>query len=194
MPYSIEILGFKDPKSFVDLWSSKYFYKDENKYTKHIETVLDNRNSFHQLYQWKNGTGDNVSNKKMRTIDEFWNKIDVLRNLQANFDWNQFEIEFNPTKSSSIWKCFLLHLINNNQYPLFDQHVYRSFKFITNGVIEEIPNSHKRKYEIFRDDYCDWFNSIKKKYGLNSKKMDESLFSFGRMLKSIKKYPIEIVN
>ena len=177
----------------MELWSSRYFYKVEDKYTNHIETVFENRNSFDQLYQWKNGTGDKISGYKMKTIDGFWNKIDVLRSLKENFDWSRFERELNPTKSSSIWKCFLIHLVNPNEYPLFDQHVYRSYRFITEGVIEEIPNSHKRKYEIFRDEYCDWFNNLKVQHGLDPKKMDESLFSFGRMLKSIKKFPIEIV-
>ena len=190
MSFKIEIPGFRDPAEFMERWSGQYSYNIEYKYTDHIDTVFDNRESFLELFRWKNGTGENISVNKMKTIDGFWSKVDVLRKLKLNFSWEFFESEFQPTRSSSIWKCFLVHLIDPSRFPLYDQHVYRSYQFIHEGIIEEIPNTHRLKYEIFKEKYCEWFNGVVNEHNLNHKRMDESLFTYGQMLKSIKKYPL----
>ncbi|WP_405411677.1 hypothetical protein [Maribacter sp. Asnod1-A12] len=195
--YNINIWGFNNPVEFIIKWSPLYSYPNEFKYNK-IYDVLENKDSFIELFKWKNGTGDKISQKKMRVVLGFWEKIDVLRELSNSFryekyfDWELFENEFQPNKNSPIWTIFLLHLINRYEFPIFDQHVYRSYNFFKNGVIGELPLSSKKVYQIYKTEYKNWFNEIHENYDIVPKEMDESLFTFGRMLKGLKGYPIDI--
>jgi hypothetical protein len=193
-PYHIRIQGLEDPKWFVDTWSSFYSYSNEDKYNLHINTVLEKKESFIQLFQWKNGTGSVISQQKMKTVNGYLAKYDVLKQLRSEFSWTLFENEFQPNKSSTIWKIFLLHLIDPAEFPIYDQHVFRFYNFYRNGVIEEISTNPKIIYSTYKDDYKSWFNSFKKEYQLSPKKMDEAFFSFGQVLKRLMGLPLEILN
>lgn len=190
--FSIIIRGVDNPKLFVERWSSIYSYPNDDKYKNHINNGLSNQESFLELFKWKNGTGDVISNHKMTVVLKFWEKVDVLRELSVNFNWDIFEKEFEPHKNSTIWKIFLLHLTNKQQFPIFDQHVFRSCKFITTGKIDELPKSSLQIYHFYKSEYRDWFNQIQKEYDLDYREMDQSFFSYGRMLKKMKNYPFEI--
>ena len=195
--YNINIQGLDNPNDFISKWSPLYSYPNEYKYDK-IHDVLENKESFMELFKWKNGTGDKISQKKMEVVLGFWDKIDVLRELSVNFRWDEefnwklFEDEFEPHKTSPIWKIFLLHLINRYKFPIFDQHVYRSYNFFKNGVIEELPSSSSMVYELYKSQYKGWFNQIHEDFNVNPKEMDKSFFTFGRMLKGLGGYPIGI--
>ena len=128
----------------------------------------------------------------MKVVENFYSKIDVLRTLKESFEWKYFEEEFKPYESSSIWKIFLLHLINKDQFPIYDQHVFRFYNFYKNGLITEILSTHRMIYESYKYDYREWFNYFKNKHRLDPKKMDESFFTFGQMLKKLKGYPLKI--
>lgn len=190
--YSISIGGFDNPVQFVQDWSKQYTYTLENKYNDHINNCLNNQESFIELFKWKNGTGDRISNDKMKVVMGFWGKVEILRKLRTDFNWGLFEKEFEPHKNSTIWKIFLLHLVDVNQFPIFDQHVFRTYNFLKKGKIEELPISSEKVYEIYKYGYLMWFPEIQTKYNLHPKKMDESFFSFGRMLKGLKDFPIKI--
>jgi len=188
------VKGFDDPKQFVEIWSSYYNFPNDHKYNNHIQHVLKNKISLIKLFEWKNGTGDVISKNKMKVVDSFLDKYNILKELGENFSWEIFEDEFKPTKSSTIWKIFLLHIINPEEFPIYDQHVFRFYNFYKKGVIEEIPNNSKKKYLSYKNDYKPWFNLIKDEYKLNPKKMDESFFEYGRFLKKVNGYPIEILS
>ena len=184
--FEIRIEGFTNPKEFVEKWSSLYTYGNEEKYHRNIDSVLESKHSFLELFKWKNGTGNNISKSKSITVEGFWSRKDLLIELRNNFSWDLFESEFKPIKTHNIWKLFLLHLVKPDYFPIYDQHVYRFYHFHKTGKIEEIPTNHKERYLGYKDDYLYWFNSIKKSYDLNAKKMDESFFSYGQCLKNIK--------
>ena len=190
--FEIRITGLTNPSEFVEKWSSIYSYGNEEKYQNHIQTVLDNKESFWELFRWKNGMGDKISKGKSKTVERFWNKRDVLLELREDFTWELYEKEFNPSKTSNIWKMFLLHLVNPNHFPIFDQHVYRFYHFHKNGTVKEIPSNHSERYLSYKNDYLKWFNQMKESYGLNRKKMDESFFSFGQLIKGINTKGVEI--
>lgn len=192
--YNIKIQGLENLNDFVSIWSPLYSYPNDNKYNNHISNGLNSKESFIELFNWKNGTGNVIYEKKMKGVLEHWNKIEILRELKREFNWDLFEREFEPQKSSTIWKIFLLHIINPNEFPIFDQHVFRSYNFFKNGVIEEIPNYSKSKYLIYKTEYKEWFNKNQQDYKIVPKKMDESFMSFGQMLKGLKNFPIEISN
>lgn len=184
--FEIRIEGFTNPKEFVEKWSSLYTYGNEEKYHQNIDSVLESKHSFLELFKWKNGTGNTISKSKSVTVEGFWSRKDLLIELRNNFSWDLFESEFKPIKTHNIWKLFLLHLVKPDYFPIYDQHVYRFYHFHKTGKIEEIPTNHKERYLGYKDDYLYWFNSIKKSYDLNAKKMDESFFSYGQCLKNIK--------
>ena len=184
--FEIRIQGFTNPKEFVEKWSSLYTYGNEEKYHRNIDSVLESKHSFLELFKWKNGTGNTISKSKSLTVEGFWTRKDLLIELRNNFSWDLFESEFKPIKTHNIWKLFLLHLVKPDYFPIYDQHVYRFYHFHKTGKIEEIPTNHKERYLGYKDDYLYWFNSIKKSYDLNAKKMDESFFSYGQCLKNIK--------
>ncbi len=190
--YKIEISGLDDVCNFVDKWSPLYSYKNEYKYDQFILTALDDKNSFVEMFKWKNGTGDVISKPKMKSVLGYWDKIDVLRNLKSSFSWEVFEEEFQPQKSSSIWKLFLLHIMNPKEFPIFDQHVFRSYNFFTNGQIQDIPDSDNQKFQVFKSKYKDWFKELVDDK-VPPKKLDESLFCYGQMLKGLKKYSVKII-
>lgn len=192
--HEIKITGFTNPNQFVEHWSQFYSYGNEYKYRDNIKSVLIDRDSFINLFKWKNGTGDKISQSKMKTIDRFWSNIHVLRELKNEFSWDKFESNFNPNKGPNIWKLFLLHLIEPNLHPLFDQHVYRFYQFHKNGQILEIPSNSSKRYNFYKNEYYDWFNRIKDDYHLNPKKMDESFFTFGQFLKGMNSDSIEIIS
>ncbi len=192
--YSISIGGFDNPVQFVQEWSKHYTYSLESKYNNLIGECLSNQESFIELFKWKNGTGERISYEKMKVVLKFWNKVEILRELRTDFNWRSFEKEFEPHKDSTIWKIFLLHLVDINQFPIFDQHVFRTYNFFRKGKIEELPVNSKKVYEMYKYDYCIWFTDIQMKYNISPKKMDESFFTFGRMLKGLKDYPCKIKN
>ena len=190
MKLEIDILS--NPTEFVQKWSSHYDYPNDKIYFDNIKNGLDKYESFLELFRWKNGIY-NISSKKMDVIDGFWDKIVVLRKLKIDFDWELFENEFQPYKSSSIWKIFLLHIMDSHNYPIFDVHVFRFHHFIKYGFIKEIPNNQRLKYEYYKSEYLKWFRDLRDEYSLNPKKMDESFFKFGQILKPLKGLPIELV-
>ena len=145
-----------------------------------------------ELFLWKNGYGNAITGQKFKVIKQFYGKIDVLKQLRVNFSWDFFENEFQPAKSSTIWKIFLLHLINPKEFPIFDQHVYRFLNFQNSGKIVEISNNPRVKYESYKLDYLPWFNKIQQEYQLDPKQMDQSFMSFGQLLKQLKGLPINI--
>ncbi|MFI5138139.1 MAG: hypothetical protein ACHQIM_09940, partial [Sphingobacteriales bacterium] len=127
--YSISIKGFDEPSDFVDTWSKRYLRSsNEPKYGNNINHVLDNETCFTKLFEWKNGTGDTIYEPKLNVVKGFYNEVAVLKNLQADFSWEVFETIFEPIKSATIWKIFLLHLINPEEFPIYDQHVFRFYK------------------------------------------------------------------
>lgn len=174
---------FANPKKFVDKYSSLY---DNHLYEENIDKGLDNYESFYQLFKWKNG-GMRLSQDKGKLVEEFWDKIEMIRVLKTSFNWDTFEKEFNPQKSACIWKIFLLHIINPKEFPIFDQHVFRFQCFVKNRTINEIPSTHKKKYEHYKKDYRIWFIELQNKHSLDPRKMDESFFYFGKKIKTISK-------
>ncbi|XOV94593.1 MAG: hypothetical protein ACFHWX_07795 [Bacteroidota bacterium] len=193
MSYSISIttLG-NNPTEFIESWSAAYAYGGEEKYAVNIGLALNSWEPFFKMFEWKNGTGEKIAESKMLLVKSFWDQVDVLKGLERKMDWGTYESTFRPGENAVVWKTFLLHLIDPEQYPIFDQHVYRCQHFLTHGKIREIPTYPKTAYAYFKDQYLPWFNKIRSKVGSSTKKMDEAFFAYGKMLKGLKPYPYHI--
>jgi len=68
MHLSFQITAIDDAP-FISHWSSKYRYPEEGKYTNNIGKPLTT-DSLRALFEWKNGTGDEISPGKVRSIVE----------------------------------------------------------------------------------------------------------------------------
>ena len=193
--FAIKIEGRYNPKEFTEKWSGTYSYKLEPKYKNNIKAGFDSDFSLLELMRWKNGTGDNIAKNKSVLVDYFIRERESLKTLKNNFDLTEFEKKFKPDKKSSIWTIFILHIMNPDKYPIFDQHAYRSFNFFQTGDIKELPSEkYKEIYRIYKEEYSPWFNELKAEYELDPRKIDQSLFSFGQVLKKIKGFPLIILN
>ncbi len=81
-----------------------------------------------------------------------------------------------------IWSVFVLHCIYPNIFPLYDQHVYRTFEYLqSDGTIINsglAPNSWKE----FRQ-YSDFYFSLLKSSKYSAAEVDRALWAFGKDLK-----------
>lgn len=176
---------------FVSFWSAIYGVPSaEGAYTDCIHKKQFSEDDISQLYVWKNGTI--LSGPKKESLDKnILFKIGVINGLKKNYDEEIFQANFKDV--SSIWKIFLKHIISPEQFPIFDQHVFRSFWFLTTGEIKEIedvltdaiPNSHKEraKEDVYNNKYLPFVRQLSKD-DVPLKKIDEALMAFGRFLKS----------
>ena len=174
---------------FVDFWAAQYNYPFDNLYLDNI-----NRNQFElihiqQLYEWKNGM--TLSSLKGRSLEkQILNNIDIVNGLKVKFDNQIFIKEFGDV--STIWQIFLKHIIMPSNYPIFDMHVYRSFKYFELREKDaRLPYSDDRRLQIYEKEYCPFYSGLENLCIKNtSKKLDEALWAFGKFLAN---YPKMII-
>lgn len=182
---------YTDIKELIDDWQPLYKYRRPDLYIENIGNGLDSKGYFQKLFNWKNGR--KLSDSKQKLIDGFWKKKSVLLSLRDNIDMDQFVAEFNPGKNACIWKLYLLHIVRPDEYPIYDQHVYRAYMFIETGQIQEISNKDEEKYDHYSESYMPWFESVRKQcLEYSVKHIDEALFAYGKALKAISKLPHQI--
>jgi len=192
-PYYLKINGIQSPQDFVREWYLLFKSENEDSYIHNIYNGLLNKHSFSELLNWK--MGHHQSTRVNKNFKEHWiSQMETLQSLQVESNLELCEKLIQPEKNSTIYKIFLLHLINPDVFPILDQHVYRFFMFSKYGVIKEIPHTCKKKYQFYKEEYQPWFNKIKNDYNLNQREMDRSFLTFGIFLKSIIPIPKIIVN
>jgi hypothetical protein len=179
--YSILTREESQPDQFVDFWSSFYTYPSEDLYLDNISKASFSSNDLRNLFVWKNGM--RLSGQKDAALQS-----KILRNLRKvnELKTNFLLEEFNNTFSSlpTIWKIFLLHCIQPQIYPIFDQHVYRAMHCVENGTILEVPKSERQKYRQYFDSYVSFFNRVVQQSNRSYIKVDRALWSFGKSLRS----------
>jgi hypothetical protein len=171
----------KDLNSFIAYWSQLYSYSNEFVYKKAISKTIFEENDIQNLYVWKNGM--RLSDLKQKSLEQ-----NILRKLHMinwfksneNVDLENFRKEFNTL--STVWKIFLLHIIKPNQYPIYDQHIHRTFLFIHERDHTNLSNTYinnKDKETFYFKEYLPFIknNNIK-----DIKKLDEAFFAFGQFL------------
>lgn len=168
-----------DLKGFVECWSSFYNYSSESYYVPIVGKKRFSKDDLSKLFEWKNG--GKLAKKKQKAFDSIIAKIDRINTLKANFCFDTFLKEFSFVKGM-IWKMFLLHVIQPDSYPIFDQHVYRAYLFIAKNQRAEIPDN-KHKQDVYFKEYAPFFNELVSK-GVSRKKLDEALWAFGKFLKT----------
>lgn len=177
-------------REFVEFWSRAYDPTNEHFYSDHVRKSEFSEDDVVQLFVWKNGTV--LSRAKMESLtNKIISKLDVINALKRSFDENTFEQHF--ASLTAIWKSFLQHTIAPNRFPIYDQHVFRAYHFLTTGVITEmedhleaIPISKLElvKYAFYLNRYVPFAQQLSQDGDLPLKKIDEALMAFGQFLKS----------
>ena len=159
---------------FVDHWSSKYSYSSESKYVSNIGKPLTAKSRL-ELFEWKNGS--KISAKKLTSINH---------NYPLAFKGDKEKRYLDHNKDGgAIWNIFYLHLLDQSEWPIFDQHTFRAMKYMQTGIICEISNTDKQKYKSYVSEYKPFFIQLG---NFDDRKLDKALFAFGQFLKLAKKY------
>lgn len=80
-----------------------------------------------------------------------------------------------------IWTLFVMHCVYPDIYPLYDQHVYRAYIYVTtNG--KELPRIASNQWSDYLH-FRNFFNEEKTLTGLESIILDRGLWTYGKSLK-----------
>ena len=170
-----------DLNSFISAWSKLYSYSNEAIYNKSIVKETLTNTDIQNLYKWKNGM--KLSVLKQKSLDtKITSKLSIINALKndANLDIEYFKNQFRNI--SAVWKIFLLHIIEPNKYPIYDQHIHRAFLFIHKENWSNISNTsinNKAKEQFYFERYLPFIESQNIK---DLKKLDEAFFAFGQFL------------
>ena len=164
-----------DLPKFIEHWSGRYRYAEEDKYENNIGKALTDSSRL-ELFEWKNGTGSRISATKLASIRANYPLLPPA-NLEARYlDHTQ--------PGGPIWNIFYLHCVDHKSWPIFDQHTYRAMRYIKCGAIEDIGVSYKKVYEQYSE-YRNFLMGIDES---DSRKLDKALFCFGQFLKLARPY------
>jgi len=166
-------------KSFIKFWAKLYDY-DNNTYKEYIHKKINSEN-LNRLFQWKNGKDGKFSDSQIIFLKKI--RIGELNKLRNN-SFENIEKKLEYITTGIIWKIFLMHILNPNEIPIFDRHVYRAYSFIKFGKITELPTYNKTKYKEFKEGYRKFFTELKQETNLHHKTIDDALWAYGKFLKS----------
>lgn len=176
-----EITESDDINTFITFWSQLYSYSNEAIYKKNISKKVFDTESIQELFIWKNGM--RLSDLKQKSLnDKIISKLEVINYLKSKdeFELDLFNYQFKIL--SAVWKIFLLHIIQPKKFPIYDQHIHRTFLFIHKKEFSNLSNTsikNKQKEAFYFNEYLPFIdeNEIK-----NLKKLDEAFFAFGQFL------------
>ncbi len=177
---------------FIASWKKLYNYQDYELYDKLLRKKYLEAEDLYNLFKWKNGM--DLSGKKREAYE---NKIKIHLDLINEYrqERKTIEVDYKDFENiPTIWRVFLLHLIQPRVYPIFDQHVYRAYATINKLDKKELPLNNKEKFKIYNDLYLPFFfelgamekdNDFVAKH--NNFEIDKALWALGR---AIKQYPL----
>jgi hypothetical protein len=176
-----EIKSSENLNSFIIAWSKLYSYSNEMVYKEAISKTTFKEEDISSLFEWKNGM--RLSDLKQKSLDKnILSKLSIINNFKnsEHFDLDNFKWEFKDL--SAVWKIFLLHIIKPDTYPIYDQHIHRTYLFIHKKDYSNLSNTslnNKEKERFYFEEYLQFIrsNGIK-----DIKKLDEAFFAFGQFL------------
>lgn len=178
--YSILMNEECQPDQFVDFWSSLYTYPSENLYLDNISKQSFSSDDLKNLFVWKNGM--RLSGQKNTVLQsQIVRKLSKVNALKSHFSLEEFNNSF--PHLGTIWKIFLLHCIQPQTYPIFDQHVYRAMQCIEHNTVVEVAKSERQKYCQYFDSYVPFFNRAVQQSNRNAVQVDRALWFFGKSLR-----------
>ena len=178
------ILASANVTDFVSSWSKFYQYRNYDEYRRLIAKTKFEEADVKWLFEWKNGMtlSSDKENSYKRNIE---GHIGEMIKLKEDFDPQIFKKHFEGM--SAVWQIFLLHVLQPDYFPIFDQHVYRAKLFISGEVIETLPNSGKKVIAIYHNTYLKFFQGLLNSSPLIDRfELDKALWVFGKLIKEPK--------
>ena len=169
--------------TFIESWSKLYSYANEAVYKKAIIKRELSNADLQDLYKWKNGM--RLSVKKQKSLEtKIISKLSLINTFRDSnmIEVEEFRKEFKDL--TTVWKIFLLHIIKPSKYPIYDQHIHRTFLFIHNEDWSNISNTsinNKAKEAFYFNRYLPFIEEQQIK---DLKQLDEAFFAFGQFLKT----------
>lgn len=178
MTFKIENHSLED---FIIYWAKKYTYANGEKYTDNIGKPLS-QESRQELFEWKNGS--KMSEQKFKSVDTNYPLA-----FSDNEDDQKYRYLNHEQNGGPIWNIFYLHCLNQERWPIFDQHTFRAMSWLKTGEIQEIEDE-KDIYKVYLEQYIPF---LKKVFPAPLSKdrlrqIDRALFAFGKFLKTAAKY------
>jgi hypothetical protein len=168
-----------DFAGFVKFWEARYNYGDDLLYDQNIGQPIGTE-TVRKLFTWKNGSV--LSKRKSASIKKnYLDRLDALSASEQSKSAEELLGQFN--KGGAVWRIFWLHCWKPEQFPIFDQHVYRAMRFIKSHTVEEIPSADARKIEIYVNEYIPFHQQFSE---MHFRQVDKALWAFGKFTKTYK--------
>lgn len=165
---------------FIACWSKFYNYGGIDDYFMHITNNPLTEENIRELFKWKNGM--RLSDKKDISLEtKIMSKLNIINALRSREEITFQCINENFRGISAIWRIFVAHIIRPEQFPIFDQHVYRAMKYLQTRTVEELKNNDKLKLQIYEHEYLKFYNSFASEAD-HYKIFDEAMWAFGKFL------------
>lgn len=188
MKNKVKFMGNKklNWSQFIDFWK-EYYYNPKNQDEKYYYPYIDNlsKNDFlEKLWRWKMQVHfyNRYNQKALKLMEENKETIRNFRGSKPTFE-ELYIFSRKIFKSGVVYQIFLMHICKPNEYPIFDQNVFRSFIFLTTGKIIKTPQDIQEYL-----DYKEFVFKINKKYNIKLRYIDYALFAFGQFLANPKKF------
>lgn len=118
--FPIHVVRQVSSEEFIEHWSHRYPLKKEPIYQENIGQPLTPERIW-ALFEWKNN-GPIAKQKRNSILKNYINTTPVVPHAEDRDGL----VRFIQEPGGAIWRIFWLHCYNQNQYPIFDQHVYRA--------------------------------------------------------------------
>ena len=169
-PKKIELLGgWKTSCIRINNNANNPIYTDVNG-TKYEYTGRWKASTPVGFYVWKY-LSDNIDN--------------IRKNIPSKLQDSEPKVLIEMKEKSGfgfIWGLFILHSLYPKIYPLYDQHVYRAYKYILNSNVV-LPNIASNSWSEYYK-YTIFFNELVSKKNCSPIKADRALWAYGKYLKT----------
>lgn len=183
--HKFELRELDDIQDFIKFWEQFYpdTTRDKTLYYPAFGEGLLTKSLLLGYFEWKNQM--TLSGKKKESFEsKIAIKLDRIIELRAKkeSDFSLIQNEFNEV--STIWLIALAHLINPEQFPIFDIHVFRAYQYIQNETIDtQEYNNESKRLVLYQDKYLPFIEQLKQSnYTIDNKTLDEALWAYGKFL------------
>ncbi|MCP9762974.1 hypothetical protein [Lacihabitans soyangensis] len=183
---NLKTINIKPIHSLIDfckIWAPLYpdGKRDKEFYFPALEAKTINEELLLGFFEWKNGT--KLSTLKKASLKNKILKLEVINDLRDRETVDLKKIRASFPDVSDIWLITLAHLINPDAFPIFDQHVYRAYKFLELNTVDIYDyDKEYNRLKLYRSNYLPFFLEIVHDDIIGRKTLDEAFWTFGKFL------------